>query len=162
MSFFGRLLDLDEVRTLRETLRAENKRLVLTNGCFDLLHAGHVTYLAEARALGDFLLVAINDDASVAALKGPGRPLNPAGDRARVLCALRSVDAVVIFSGERILREIEAARPDVYVKGGDYTLDTLHSGERAALEACGAEIHLLSLVPGKSTTNLLEAVRSRG
>jgi len=162
MNLFGTIVDLDGVRLLRRSLRNEGKRLVLTNGCFDILHSGHVTYLAEARALGDFLLVAINDDASVAALKGPGRPINSVSDRARVLCALRSVDAVVVFHGERIIGVIQAAQPDVYVKGGDYTLDTLHAGERAALEACGAEIHLVSLIEGKSTTRILEAVRSRG
>ncbi len=135
------------------------KRLVLTNGCFDILHAGHVDYLERARDLGDLLLVAINADASVRELKGPSRPVNGEADRARVLSALRCVDYVTIFETPRVSGVIEAVRPAVYAKGGDYTLETLDFGERTALQACGAEIVILPLVPGRSTTAILAKVR---
>ena len=134
---------------------------MLTNGCFDILHAGHVRYLAEARALGDALLVALNSDRSVAAIKGPGRPVNHEDDRAEVLLALECVDAVMIFSEPTATDVIEAIRPHVYAKGGDYTLDSLNPEERAALEACGAEIRILPLVPGRSTTAILRASAAR-
>ena len=114
--------------------RAEGKRLVLTNGCFDLLHVGHVRYLQAARALGDALAVALNSDASVRALKGEGRPINPEDDRAEVLAALECVDYVAIFSEMRATRFLERVKPAIYVKGGDYILETLDREERAALE----------------------------
>lgn len=132
------------------------RRLVFTNGCFDLLHVGHVRYLQAARALGDALLVAVNGDASVRALKGPSRPINSQGDRAEVLAALACVDFVTIFHTERVTDLVRVIRPQVYAKGGDYTLDSLNPEERGALEEVGAEIRLLPLVPGKSTTAILE------
>lgn len=143
---------LAEVRALRDALDAAGRKLVFTNGVFDLLHAGHVRYLAQARALGDALVVALNSDASVRALKGPTRPLNQAADRAEVLRALRSVDAVVVFDGERCTEAIAAIRPHVYAKGGDYTPDSLNREEKTALDTAGSEIHILDLVPGRSTT----------
>lgn len=149
------VLEMAQLRTWRETFPADKGPLVLTNGCFDLLHPGHVTYLTQARNLGGFLLVAVNADASVRELKGPSRPVNPAEDRCAVLAGLRCVDAVVIFEEPRVTRVIDAVRPDVYAKGGDYTLETLDAGEAAALRACGARIELVSLVPGKSTTATL-------
>lgn len=152
------VLDLAEARLLRERLDNAGLRLVLTNGCFDILHTGHARYLEQARALGDALLVALNSDASVRALKGPRRPVNPAPDRAELLAALRAVDGVVVFEEERLTRLIEAIRPHVYAKGGDYTLETLDPGERQALEQCGADIRILPLVPGKSTTEILRRV----
>lgn len=142
----------DEVRRLRDDLDARGKRLVFTNGCFDLLHAGHVRYLAQARALGDAMVVALNSDASVRALKGAGRPLNNENDRAEVLMALKSVDAVVVFGDERATSLIETIQPHVYAKGGDYTVESLNAEERGALLGCGAEIRILPLVPGRSTT----------
>lgn len=126
--------------------------LVLTNGCFDILHPGHVQYLAEARNLGGFLLVAVNSDESVRALKGPCRPVNTEQDRCTVLAGLRSVDAVTIFSEKRVTGVIRAVRPDIYVKGGDYTPETLDPDEAAVLREVGTRIEILSLVPGKSTT----------
>lgn len=151
-----RPLSLDEAARLRDALDAHGRKLVFTNGCFDLLHAGHVRYLNQARALGDALLVAVNADASVRALKGPTRPVNPENDRAEVLAALRAVDGVVVFSEERATRLIEAIRPHVYAKGGDYTVDSLNPEERAALEAAGCDIRILPLVPGRSTTATLQ------
>jgi formyltetrahydrofolate-dependent phosphoribosylglycinamide formyltransferase len=146
----------EQVAALRDHLDAEGKKLVFTNGCFDLLHAGHVRYLNEARALGDAMVIAMNSDASVRELKGPSRPIHDEGDRAEVLCALRAVDAVCVFGGLRATGLIQAIRPHVYAKGGDYTLESLNPEERAALELVGAEIHILPLVPGRSTTATLK------
>ena len=140
-------------------IRTQNRRLVLTNGCFDLLHVGHVRYLRAAAALGDFLAVAVNGDESVEALKGTGRPLNCAEDRAEVLAALESVDFVTIFPALRATEVIEAVRPAIYVKGGDYTLESLDREEVAALKKAGAEIRTLPLVPEKSTSRLIERMR---
>jgi rfaE bifunctional protein nucleotidyltransferase chain/domain len=151
----GAILAEADLGAWREQVRASGRRLVLTNGCFDVLHAGHVTYLQEARALGDALLVAVNSDDSVRTLKGPTRPVNTASDRCHVLAALRAVDAVTVFSSPRVTRVIELVRPDIYAKGGDYTPETLNPEEAAALHACQAEIRILSLVPGQSTTNTL-------
>ena len=145
-----------ELRALRDDLQACGRRLVFTNGCFDLLHVGHLRYLQVARALGDALLVAVNGDASVRALKGPSRPINSEEDRAEVLAGLACVDFVTIFHTERITDLVRAIQPQVYAKGGDYTITSLDPGERTALEAAGAEIRILPLVPGKSTTGLIE------
>ncbi len=145
-----------EVRQLRDTLDGQGRKLVFTNGCFDLLHAGHVRYLNEARALGDAMVVALNSDASVRELKGPTRPINRERDRAEVMAALRAVDAVVIFDDKRATSLIEAIRPHIYAKGGDYTVDSLNPEERAALDKAGTEIKILPLVAGRSTTRTIE------
>lgn len=145
----------DELLEIRQQMDRAGKKLVLTNGCFDLLHVGHVRYLQQARALGDALVVAINSDASVRALKGPERPLNTEADRAEVLGALACVDFVTVFKGERLTPLIEALRPHRYAKGGDYTEESLDRGEYAALKAAASEIHILPLVPGRSTTTLI-------
>lgn len=145
-----------ELAAIRDTFAARGQRLVFTNGVFDLLHVGHVRYLQAARALGDALLVAVNGDASVRALKGPTRPINSEEDRAEVLAALGCVDFVTIFHPERVTELIRVIRPQVYAKGGDYTVESLNPEERAALEAAGAEIRILQLVPGKSTTAMIE------
>ncbi|MFZ4593139.1 MAG: phosphoribosylglycinamide formyltransferase [Verrucomicrobiaceae bacterium] len=150
----------EEVRALRDKLGAEGKKLVFTNGCFDLLHAGHVRYLAEARALGDALVIALNSDASVRELKGPLRPVNTEEDRAEILKALRSVDAVCVFHEPRVTKLIEQIQPHVYAKGGDYTIDSLNPEERNALHAVGAKIEILALVPGRSTTKTLQRVKA--
>lgn len=144
-----------DIARLRETAG----RLVFTNGCFDLLHVGHVRYLQAARALGDALLVAVNGDASVRALKGPGRPINSELERAEVLAALACVDHVTIFHTERVTDLLGIVRPHIYAKGGDYTEATLDPGELAALREIGADIRILPLVPGKSTTNILASCR---
>lgn len=146
----------EQVRYLRDELHAQGKKLVFTNGCFDLLHAGHVRYLNEARALGDAMVVALNSDASVRELKGPTRPVNSENDRAEVMAALRAVDAVVIFDDKRATKLIEAIQPHIYAKGGDYTLDSLNPEERSALESAGSAIRILPLVPGRSTTRTLQ------
>jgi rfaE bifunctional protein nucleotidyltransferase chain/domain len=136
--------------------------VVATNGCFDLLHAGHVTYLEAARAQGDLLLVGLNSDASVRQLKGPERPVNSQGDRARVLAALQCVDAVCVFEERRATRFLQLARPDVYVKGGDLTVEAVPLEEREAVEAGGGRILIMPHVPGRSTTQLLARLRSAG
>ncbi|MDB6139621.1 MAG: Phosphoribosylglycinamide formyltransferase [Verrucomicrobiaceae bacterium] len=143
---------------MRADLDKQGRRLVFTNGCFDLLHAGHVRYLAEARALGDALVVALNSDESVRQLKGPSRPVNTEEDRAEILTALRSVDAVCVFHEPRVTSLIETIQPHVYAKGGDYTLESLNPEERGALEKVGARIEILGLVPGRSTTATLKRV----
>ena len=139
-------------------MRRQGKRLVVTNGCFDLLHVGHVTYLEAARNQGDSLLVGLNGDESVGELKGPDRPLNGQNDRAAVLAALESVDGVCIFPERMATHFLTAAQPDVYVKGGDYTLETLNQEERRAVEQAGGKIVIIRLVPGKSTTALLKKI----
>ncbi len=137
-------------------------RIVLTNGCFDLLHVGHLRYLRRARQLGHRLIVALNSDESVAALKGPGRPILCLEDRAEMLEALPFVDHVVPFSERRVTKIIEALRPDTWVKGGDYTLETIDPEERAALEACHTEIVFLPFVEGRSTSDMIRRIRQGG
>jgi rfaE bifunctional protein nucleotidyltransferase chain/domain len=133
----------------------EGRKLVFTNGCFDLLHAGHVRYLRQARQCGDALLVALNSDQSVRTLKGPSRPVNPQNDRAEVLAALEMVDYVTIFHDTRVTHLLQTIRPQIYAKGGDYTLDTLDPDERQTLDTLGIQIRLLGHLPGRSTTQIL-------
>ena len=152
-----KIMTSTELARVRDALAAQGKKLVFTNGCFDLLHVGHVRYLQAARALGDALVVAVNGDASVRALKGPTRPVNPENDRAEVLAALGCVDYVVIFPEVRMTNLYRAVRPHIYAKGGDYTPETLNPEERAAIDEAGSEIRILPLVPGRSTTNILAA-----
>lgn len=151
VSIFG----IDDLVAYRQELSVTGKRVVLTNGCFDLLHRGHASYLQKSASLGDVLIVAVNSDESVRKLKGPQRPLNRESDRAYLLASLRCVDAVFVFEGPRLDREIRRLHPDIYTKAGDYTLDTLDPDERAALEEVGAEICILPFVEGHSTTSLI-------
>ena len=157
-----KILTAEQARALGDEMRANGRNLVFTNGCFDLLHVGHVRYLQAARALGDALLVAINGDESVRALKGQGRPLNQAEDRAELVAALESVDHVVIFPEVRATQILELARPAIYVKGGDYAPASLHADERAALERIGTEIRILPFEAGHSTSGLLEKMKQHG
>jgi rfaE bifunctional protein nucleotidyltransferase chain/domain len=156
MSARKKIVPLEQLPAWRESLREAGQRLVVTNGCFDLLHAGHVTYLEQAAALGDVLLIGCNGDESVRQLKGEGRPLNPEDDRALVLAALTAVGAVTIFPEKRADNFLRQAKPDVYVKGGDYTPETLDADERAFVEEAGGEIVIIPFVPGKSTTSIIE------
>ena len=139
-------------------MRRAGKRLVVTNGCFDLLHVGHITYLETARNQGDALLIGVNGDEAVRQLKGPDRPVNEEDDRAAVLAALESVDGVCLFTERTATRFLAAAQPDVYVKGGDYTLETLNPEERRAVEQAGGKVVIIPFVPGKSTTALLKKI----
>jgi rfaE bifunctional protein nucleotidyltransferase chain/domain len=156
-----KIVSAEKAAAFANELRDGNRKLVFTNGCFDLLHVGHVRYLAAARALGDALLVGINGDESVRTLKGNGRPVNRAADRAEVIAALESVDVVVIFPEVRATGLLERVRPAIYVKGGDYSVESLHSEERAALERIGAEIRILPFEAGYSTSGLLESLTDR-
>jgi len=155
-----KIVEMKELAARAKEFRAAGKRLVATNGCFDLLHVGHVRYLQAARALGDALAVGVNGDQSARELKGPGRPLNNERDRAEVLAALEDVDLVVIFPELRATRFIEAVAPAIYVKGGDYTLETLNIEERGALQKVGADIRIIPFEKGYSTTRLLKKLRS--
>ena len=150
---------LAEAAEWRKGLRADGKKLALTNGCFDLLHRGHAEYLLAARESADALVVLLNSDASIRRLKGPSRPICEEPDRAFMLACFEFVDAVVVFDSERCDREIAAISPDVYVKGGDYTVEKLDPGERAAVFGCRAEIRFIPFVPGHSTTTLIEKSR---
>jgi rfaE bifunctional protein nucleotidyltransferase chain/domain len=155
----AKIVDVEELSDRSEKLRAAGKKLVATNGCFDLLHVGHVRYLQTARALGDFLVVGLNSDRSVRELKGSGRPIITESDRAEVLAALGCVDLVTIFPEMQATRFLVAARPAIYVKGGDYSSETLNDEERAALEQIGAEIRLVPFEAGYSTSGLIEQLR---
>lgn len=157
-----KLFSLAEAVRRREAWRAEGKRVVLTNGVFDLLHTGHLYYLQKARALGDVLVIALNADASVRALKGPTRPVQNEEQRAYALGALACVDGVVIFREPRLTAEIRALRPDVYTKAGDYTLEKLNAEERAALQEVGARIEFMPFLPGFSTTQLIARIKAAG
>ena len=155
----AKIVDLEELSDRSENLRAAGKKLVATSGCFDLLHVGHVRYLRAARALGDLLAVGLNSDRSVRELKGSGRPIMTEIDRAEILAALECVDLVTIFPEMRATRFLAAARPAMYVKGGDYSTETLNEEERAALKQIGAEIRVVPFEPGYSTSQLLEQIR---
>lgn len=150
---------LDEALHWSRRFQDTNKRLVATNGCFDILHVGHVRYLERARSLGDALVVGINGDDSVRNLKGNGRPVNAERDRAEIVAALACVDAVVIFSEVRATQFLEAVQPAIYVKGGDYTPETLNPEERAALQRFESDIQIIPFETGYSTTALLERIR---
>lgn len=155
------LLAPDELVELIGEAKARGERIVMTNGCFDLLHAGHVAYLEEAKSLGDRLIVAVNDDESVRRLKGAARPITPLEDRMAVLAGLAAVDWVVPFAEDTPAALIEQLLPDVLVKGGDYTREQIAGGD--AVERNGGEVRVVQLKQGRSTTNVIEAIlRARG
>jgi rfaE bifunctional protein nucleotidyltransferase chain/domain len=158
LNFHDKIIAWKDLSAWRDAVRARNQRLVVTNGCFDLLHLGHVTYLESARNLGHALLVGLNSDAAVRELKGSERPVNTQTDRAAVLAALASVDAVCIFEERTATRFLALARPDLYIKGGDYTLESINREERCAVEQAGGKVQILPLVPGQSTTALLKKI----
>ena len=151
------LIPGDHIEAFANALRAAGQRIVFTNGCFDILHAGHVRYLAAARAHGDVLILGLNSDASVRRLKGATRPVNDERDRAEVVGALRSVDAVVIFGEDTAETLIAKVRPDVYVKGDDYTRATLP--EARIVEGYGGAVAFIPLVAGKSTTDTIRRMQ---
>jgi rfaE bifunctional protein nucleotidyltransferase chain/domain len=153
---------LDDAVVAREKLRATGKRVVLTNGVFDLLHTGHLYYLQKARALGDALFIALNSDASVRELKGPLRPVQNETERAYALAATWFIDGIIVFREKRLTNEILALKPDVYSKAGDYTLEKLDPGERGALESVGAKIDFMPFLPGFSTTALIAKIKAAG
>jgi rfaE bifunctional protein nucleotidyltransferase chain/domain len=149
----------EEAGTLAARLRAQGRRVVLANGCFDLLHVGHVRYLTAARALGDVLIVGLNSDAAVARLKGPGRPLMPAAERVELLGALRAVDHVVVFDEDTADRLVSLVRPDVHAKGTDYTESTVP--EAASVRAAGGRVAIVGDPKDHATRDLITRVRER-
>jgi D-glycero-beta-D-manno-heptose 1-phosphate adenylyltransferase len=155
----ARLVSVDEVMGLAETWRGAGKRIVLANGCFDLLHVGHVRYLQAARSLGDVLLVALNSDASVRRLKGPGRPLMPAAERAELVGALNGVDAVVIFDDDRADALIARVRPDVHAKGTDYTEQSVPEGD--SVRAAGGRVAIAGDPKSHATADLIRTILER-
>jgi rfaE bifunctional protein nucleotidyltransferase chain/domain len=152
-----KILSQDRAAQVRARLRAEGRRLVFTNGCFDLLHVGHVRYLRQARALGDALIVAINADRAVRELKGAGRPVMPVDERAEVLAALEAVTYVTVFDELSPRRLIAKLLPDVLVKGGDYALSEIHGREE--VEAAGGRVVALPFVEGASTTDIISRIK---
>jgi D-beta-D-heptose 7-phosphate kinase/D-beta-D-heptose 1-phosphate adenosyltransferase len=148
---------LGDLRAEREAWRAAGRRVVLTNGCFDLLHAGHVALLETARGLGDLLVVALNSDASVRELKGAGRPVVAAGERAEVLLGLEAVDRVVVYAEPTPIEVVRALRPDVLAKGADWAADDIVG--RAEVEAAGGRVVRVAIVPGRSTSAMVGRIR---
>jgi D-glycero-beta-D-manno-heptose 1-phosphate adenylyltransferase len=151
------ILDRDQAAAWASAHRAAGRRIVFTNGVFDLLHPGHIRYLAEARACGDALIVAVNSDRSVRAIKGPERPINPELERAEVLAALAAVDAVVVFDEDDPLAIITTIQPDVLVKGADWTADRIIG--RDVVEARGGRVRRIQFAPGYSSTAIIEKIR---
>ena len=162
MHFRDKIIAWDDLDGWREDQRRRKVRLVVTNGCFDILHVGHASYLEAARNQGDALLVGLTGDRWVRDIKGPGRPVNDEQDRALMLAALESVTAVCIFPDKTALNFLSRVKPEVYVKGGDYTLETIVQEERRVLEQAGVRIEFLKHIPGKSTTALLEKINRLG
>jgi len=154
LNFHDKILTQSSLTEWRAAQRAAGRTVAVTNGCFDILHAGHVEYLQAARNEADSLLVGLNSDRSIGELKGPERPIHTETDRAAVLAALTSVDAVAVFDELRATNFLKLAEPDVYVKGGDYTVDELPAEERAVVDALGGRIVVLAHVPGKSTSDI--------
>ena len=152
-------LTLAEAAAFVEAAKASGKRVAFTNGVFDVLHVGHVRYLEEARALGDALIVGLNSDTSTRAIKGEGRPIVRQAEREELLLALRCVDAVVVFDEPTADAVLEALRPDVYVKGGDYAEQG--PPEAPTVRRYGGEVRTLQLVEGRSTSDLIETIRQR-
>jgi rfaE bifunctional protein nucleotidyltransferase chain/domain len=154
----GAVLSLDELISQIRSLKRNGRRIVFTNGCFDLLHPGHIRLLEDARALGDALVVGVNSDASVRGLKGPGRPIIPEGERAEILAALAAVDYVVVFDEPTPLALIAALLPDLLVKGNDWGPDEIVG--RAEVEQAGGRVISLPLEPGYSTSAILARIRA--
>ena len=152
------LIDSAKIQEFCQILRDGGQRVVFTNGCFDILHAGHVRYLSKARSFGDCLVLGLNSDASVRRIKGPARPINNEQDRAEVVGALGCVDYVVVFDEPTAEELITKVHPDVYVKGGDYTLETLPEGQ--IVQKYGGRVELVKLVEGRSTTNVINKIQA--
>jgi rfaE bifunctional protein nucleotidyltransferase chain/domain len=157
--YSGDILDLEAAASLARTLQAEGRCIVFTNGCFDLLHVGHVDLLARARMLGDCLFVGLNGDESVHLLKGPGRPVVAEQDRAAVLASMRAVDVVVVFPELTAERLVAAIRPDIFVKGGDWDMGQKVAPESAVVASYGGRVIYLPYQAGRSTTQLLAQIR---
>lgn len=151
------LIDKEFGKQLVEILKSQNKKVVFTNGCFDILHVGHLRYLNEAKKQGDVLIIGVNSDASVKRLKGESRPINNQFDRAEMLCGLKAVDYTVIFEEDTPEELIATLKPSIHVKGGDYKKEDLP--ETKIVESYGGEVRILSFVEGKSTTNIVKKIQ---
>ena len=156
-SYLKKIKTIDDLKKDVERLKARGKRIVFTNGCFDILHPGHTRYLNEAREAGDFLVVGLNSDKSVQSIKGKGRPINPQGFRAEVLAALECVDAVIIFDEEDPFNVIQTILPDILVKGADWPEDKIIGGD--VVKAAGGEVRRIPLVSGYSTTKIIQRIK---
>src|SRR5574344_380653 len=152
------LISQTAAKIIADEARKDSRRIVFTNGCFDIIHAGHVKYLAEAKKLGDVLFLGLNSDQSVRRLKGDSRPINSEADRASVLSALRSIDYVVVFGEDTPENIIRTIRPDVLVKGGDYKIENIVGADFVKSE--GGEVVTIDFVDGKSTTKIIEKMKS--
>lgn len=158
MTHISKQKTLAELMEIVALCRSTGKKVVWTNGCFDILHAGHVLYLQAAKEQGDILVVGVNSDASVRRNKGPQRPINSEKDRLVVLAALECVDYLLLFDDDSPVQLIDQLRPDIYVKGGDYTIDTVNQDERRLVERYGGKIVLIPGVPGLSTSAVIEKI----
>lgn len=154
----GMLVKQEEVRAIIDKLHKEGKTVVATNGCFDILHVGHVRYLEKTKSFADVLIVLLNSDKSVKSIKGPTRPINNENDRAEVLCALKSVDYVVLFDEDSPRNLLDKMKPDVYTKGADYTMETLPEAD--IMKKNGTRVEFIEFVKGKSTTNIINKMKS--
>jgi rfaE bifunctional protein nucleotidyltransferase chain/domain len=154
------IVDFNEIEKICNSLREQNKKIVFTNGCFDILHRGHIEYLTKAKEFGDVLIVGLNSDTSVKRLKGKDRPINSESDRARILDALKPVDYVVIFEEDTPLRLIQMVKPDVLVKGGDYKVEEIVGSEYVM--SYGGKVEIIPFVEGKSTTKIIQKIKGEG
>lgn len=161
-NLLSKLVTLDAFSKIIAENRSRNKKIVWTNGCFDILHVGHVEYLAGAKQLGDVLVVGLNSDPSVRQLKGADRPLFNQTERAKVLNAIEFVDYILIFEDPSPLNLLRYLQPDFYVKGGDYNIETIHQDERRCIENYGGEIVILPMIKGASTSKIIEKINKLG
>ena len=153
----GQIIRRDDIVELVKNLHAQGKTVVTTNGCFDILHVGHVRYLQKTKSFADVLIVLLNSDKSVKSIKGPTRPINCEDDRAEILCALSVVDYVVLFDEDSPKNLIDEIKPDVYTKGADYTMETLPEAD--IMRKNGTRVEFISFVEGKSTTNVIKKMK---
>ena len=155
--YLEKLVEKSKIAEFLKELKSSNKKVVMTNGCFDILHAGHVRYLKESKKFGDILIVGLNSDSSVKALKGPSRPINSEMDRAEVLAGLESVNYIIIFDEISPVKLLDEVKPDIYTKGADYTVETLPEAETVMKN--GGKIKFINLVEGKSTTKIIDKIK---
>ncbi len=155
-----KIVSLESAVQLRVQFRKKHFKTVVTNGCFDILHKGHLSYLHEAKRHGDKLIVGINSDLSVKKLKGNGRPIYSQEDRCFCLACLEFVDLVVLFNDVRCINFLSTIKPDIYIKGQDYSLDTIDTGERRALEKIGSKIEFIPLLKGYSTSGIINKIKN--
>lgn len=152
----GQVLRREKVAEFVANLHKSGKTVVVTNGCFDILHVGHVRYLEKTKSFADYMIVLLNSDKSVRSIKGEGRPINNENDRAEILCALRCVDYIVMFDEDSPRNLLDEIKPDVYTKGADYTLETLPEAD--IIKKNGTRVEFIDFVQGKSTTNTIEKI----